>query len=617
MKIRDILLLILVACLNLTARASSDAWLEVESPHFTVVTNANEKSARHLLDQFERMRWIFLKLTPKSNGDSEEPIWIVAAKNQKSFDALLPASRKGKNQLQLAGMFMRGEERNYVLLRLDAEQEHPYATIYHEYTHMQFRKIEDWMPLWLNEGLAQFYQNTLIHDKNVEIGQPSVNDIMFLRENALIPIATLLRVDRNSPYYHEENKGNIFYAESWALTHYLMINDIDMKTNRIKNYLLLIAQGNDPLKAAADAFGDLKSLGLKLNAYIRFGNYRELVMSTAAAQLDETSYKMKPLSPFEATTYEAEVVMHEGMRDAAKTMLDGVLKESPQNAEALAERGTIALRENDRAEALRMYGEAYKLGFQGRAFLDRYSMMLMAAGMNQQQKSEVESILRKEIALYPHAAAAYDRLAELIHFVPGDLEEARSLELQAIEADPVDIHYRLNMESILLRMNKLDDARAVLLTMKKNFPSASDQKLVDTRLSQMDSLVESQKHATKIAAHAPPEVNVVTEVSAPSNAPKHPPAPATGPKHTIDGVIHGVVCNYPSHMDLTLATPQKNFKLYSMDYSKVEYSVLNSKPAGMLNPCSMMEGLHAQVVYAETSADSMADGELQSVLLSK
>jgi predicted Zn-dependent protease len=42
-------------------------------------------------------------------------------------------------------------------------------------------------------------------------------------------------VDYNSPYYHEENKGSIFYAESWALTHY-EVKDARENTHRLTDY---------------------------------------------------------------------------------------------------------------------------------------------------------------------------------------------------------------------------------------------------------------------------------------------------------------------------------------------------------------------------------------------
>ena len=61
----------------------------------------------------------------------------------------------------------------------------------------------------------------------------------YLRQQRLLPLTTLLKVDHNSPYYHEDNKGSVFYAESWALVHYLEITDFDNKTNRLQDYMRL------------------------------------------------------------------------------------------------------------------------------------------------------------------------------------------------------------------------------------------------------------------------------------------------------------------------------------------------------------------------------------------
>ena len=59
------------------------------------------------------------------------------------------------------------------------------------------------------------------------VGQPDTNNILYLRQANLIPLKVLLKVDASSPYYHEEEKGSVFYAESWALTHFLNITDHD------------------------------------------------------------------------------------------------------------------------------------------------------------------------------------------------------------------------------------------------------------------------------------------------------------------------------------------------------------------------------------------------------
>src|SRR5579862_6150630 len=146
---------------TLTASASTPTWIEVQSQHFTLITDSSDKQGRHVLDQLERMRWVFHTLFPHSSVDPAAPITVIAVKKKNDFAALEPEAYLAKGQITLAGLFLNTQDKNYILLRLDAENEqHPFATIYHEYTHLQLSSASDWLPLWLNEGLAEFFQNT-------------------------------------------------------------------------------------------------------------------------------------------------------------------------------------------------------------------------------------------------------------------------------------------------------------------------------------------------------------------------------------------------------------------------------------------------------------------------
>ena len=99
-----------------------------------------------------------------------------------------------------------------------------------------------WLPPWLNEGLAEFYQNTDFLGKDVEVGEPSGDNILYLRQSRMLPLSTLLSVDFKSPYYQDEQKGSVFYAQSWALTHYLMLTDQDKGLHRIEEYAVALQQ---------------------------------------------------------------------------------------------------------------------------------------------------------------------------------------------------------------------------------------------------------------------------------------------------------------------------------------------------------------------------------------
>src|SRR6516162_7111121 len=170
------------------ARDKAENWIQVQSPHFIVATNSNEKQGRRIADQFERMRSVFHAALPKMEVDSDAPIVVLAVKDEKDFRSLEPEAYLAKGSLKLGGLFLRGPNKNYILVRVDAEGEHPYAIVYHEYTHVLMSKAADWLPLWMNEGLAEFYENTEIHEKDAMLGEPSSENIAWLRQNRLLPL---------------------------------------------------------------------------------------------------------------------------------------------------------------------------------------------------------------------------------------------------------------------------------------------------------------------------------------------------------------------------------------------------------------------------------------------
>ena len=172
-------------------------------------------------------------------------------------NSIEPATYLGKGQVNLLGLFLHAPAKNYVLVLVNAPGQYPYAAIYHEYAHFVQSRTNHWMPLWLTEGWAEFYQTAEILDSEVLLGKLDAGTWQFLQSHRLLPIPTLLAVDTHSPYYHEEDKGSMFYSESWALTHYIKIRDYREGTHRLQDYLDLVHKNVESVAAATQAFGDL------------------------------------------------------------------------------------------------------------------------------------------------------------------------------------------------------------------------------------------------------------------------------------------------------------------------------------------------------------------------
>ncbi|MBI1940434.1 MAG: hypothetical protein HYS33_02875, partial [Acidobacteria bacterium] len=135
------------------ARADkAPTWIEVRSPHFVVIGNAKEKQARRVAQQFELIRAVFQKTFPNTRVDPVGPVTVLAAKDERSLKELIPAYWEQKGHLHPTGIFLRGPEKNYVVLRVDVSSDDAYHTIYHEYVHMLMSMNIPWLPTWLNEG---------------------------------------------------------------------------------------------------------------------------------------------------------------------------------------------------------------------------------------------------------------------------------------------------------------------------------------------------------------------------------------------------------------------------------------------------------------------------------
>lgn len=579
MSRRVLILVFLMAPSYLHGAVLPGQWIETRSEHFRVLTDSDEKQARQVLDEFERMRWTFHSLFPNANVDPVEPIVVLAARNSKSFNAIEPESYLAPGQMKLAGLFMRTYDKNYVLLRLDAEFAHPFASVYHEYTHLQFSQDAAWMPLWLNEGLAEFIQNAKIRNKEVWLGEPSQDNVSYLHQNRTIPLPVLFKVDRNSPYYHEEQKGSVFYSESWALIHYLELADWERGTHQVDDYVELVSLHVDPVIAAERAFGDLNKLRNALDSYISASSYRQFAVSSAAARIDESSYKVRTLTQGEADAIRADVLIGVGRVQEGKAALEAVLKANPGNVIADEAMGACEYREGHPAEALKWYSAAMKLSSENYFAYFTFANLAMSDGRGWNDPN-IENALRTAIKMNPRFYPASEFLATLLSSLKRD-----------------------------------EDAIAVMKNAQAVAASPLDAEKAKAKVARLQEVVAERKRAAFNPVVAGTNVaNTSQIILAP--APTHPTESTNGPKHVAVGSIRGVKCGDPAVIEFHLDGAKKSVSLYSNDYLKIDFTAWGYLPEGAIHPCDDMEGMKARVQYAESS-DKTVDGQVIAMELRK
>jgi len=620
------------------AAPNTPHWIELRSQHFLVVTDSTEKDARHIASQFERMRAVFHVLFPTITADTGQTT-ILALKDKKGFQSLEPADYLAKGQIEPAGLFLRTPDTNYLLLRLDVGngQDHPYATVYHEYTHLLTSKSE-WLPLWINEGLAEFYQNIDIGNKVVSLGQPSDDDVRslsddearYLRHRVRIPLTTLLAVDHNSPNDHDEKKGSVFYAESWALTHFLIVNDHNEKTHLLDDYFTNLAKGQDSITAAQNAFGDIQKLEDRLDFYIRehldFFNpqykfsYFQLPM---AFPVDELTFKIQPISNDDANAIRADVLVYDHRKDEALALLNDTLRDDPKNALAHETMGLLKLRDGDLAAARTWYDQAVQLDSQS-YLAQYYSAALALRAGDTSNSTAIETRLLASIHLNPTFAPAYDALAQFYSTYPDKLTEAHKMNVQAIELDPSNVTFRLHAAFVLMLQQQPDDAIRLLKEAERVAATPADLAKVRSRREQIErtqatiakfkaehpngeAIIRANGEITFNTPADPAAGRTQSGIEAAPENPHFPTAAPTGPQHVATGIVRNVNCSYPSILSLDLESQGKSATYYTNDYLKVDYYNMNFVPAGSLNPCKDIEGMKASIHFTDVHGTQASD----------
>jgi len=256
----------IAAAAPVRALPRKEEWIELRTANFTLFTNAGESNTRRIAADLERLRDVLAQLSPGVALNSPTPTYIFVFKNSGSFAPYLRTY--GGKPLESGGYFLSTQLANYVAINGGARGDES-AIIYHEYLHYVLRNQYANLPLWLNEGLAEYYSTFEVADDQAKIGLPIVEHVVWLRKNPLIPLASLFAVDESSKEYNESSRRGAFYAESWALVHYLISGNPERR-QQAAEYLRLAQAGVPPGQIFQQAFGaDPAALERELRRYVQ------------------------------------------------------------------------------------------------------------------------------------------------------------------------------------------------------------------------------------------------------------------------------------------------------------------------------------------------------------
>ena len=467
--------MVLVLCpAFVVSTPAKDKWVKVQSKNFTLIGNAGEKRVREVATKLEQFRHVFIRLFPKMKFTSPIPTSVVVFKNQRSF-------KQYKSIKWAAGYFQPGSDINYIALHTGGDREHLFTTIFHEYIHFLVNNNlgKSRMPPWFGEGIAEYYDQFKIEkDQIVTLGSPNSSHLESLQRSRLIPFDTFFNIDHFSLKQQGSHSVNIFYAQSWALMHFLIKGNGGARNEQLQAFLGMLTKGLDPRQAFSQAFKtDYKTMEKELRRYIGKSRYGITTVTFKKKLLFDEEMQTSPLSEAESKAHLGDLLYHIRKYEKAEAVLNESLALNPAQAFANATMGSLKMRQNKYSEAKSYLEKAVQADDSNYRIYYQYADVLSREGrspgsvmdvFSPETAAKIRQALKKAIALNPSFPASYDLMARVSLITGDNIDEGIAYLRKAISLSPGNQWYMLNLANLYMRKRDIKQAIPVVEAVYKS-----------------------------------------------------------------------------------------------------------------------------------------------------
>lgn len=450
------------------APQTRDNWRSIRTNNLFVIGNADAEKLRQVAAWLEFFHSSFARLVSRNVLNSSVPTTVIIFRDDASFTPFKPLYQG--RPANVAGFFQPGNDVNYIALSLDSGERDPFSTAFHEYVHLHLRDNVPNTPLWLNEGLAELYGSLQFSGTEALLGAPLQTYIRILREHELLPLETLFSIGTNSPHYNEQDKTGIFYGQSWALVHYLMLGERG-RPEQFKRFLQQVSRGENVAKAIEDSFGmTLDKLEQDLRAYVRRGDFtvqRIASVDDPQAYASYTAMQRTSLTEGEANYYLGDLLLHIGRATDAERYFKQAIALDPGFLPAHASLGLLYAFQRRYADAKKYLQKAttspqtYMVHYVYAYILSREGVS--ADGTISDYSAENAALIREQlqraIKLEPNQAPAHHLLAVVDYVRNERLDEALAAAQKAHQLAPADKDYSELVERIQIARSSGAGAR--------------------------------------------------------------------------------------------------------------------------------------------------------------
>ncbi len=494
-----VLLLGFVLSVSPASAEAKDEWIKVRSKNFHLVGDASEKDIRAAAARLEQFREIFRQLFTDVNFNSLVPVNVVVFKSDKFLRDF-----KLTNQT--------GEAVNYIVVSAEGKPLDLRA-VFHDYVHfLVSEKLgRSSIQPWLNEGLAEYLETFQIeNDRKVTLGDLNNEHLLVLQQNKLIPLEAFFNTDYYSLQKQGSHGAGLFYAQAWALTHFLIQGDNAARSQQLIQFTRLVLSGKSQKYAFNEAFQtDYQAMERELKKYIEQKSFRVAATTLKNKPTFEIEMQSAPVTEAEAKIVLGELLYQAERLPEAAAMFEEALRLDGKSSQANSALGLVKMKQGKSEEAVSHLEKAIALDDKNYLAHYRYAYFLSREGMTDYgfvsnytyaRAALIRESLDRAIALNPNFPESYNLYGFVSYIRNEAVDQAIEYLERALKIAPGNQQYQMRLAE--LSMLKEDFAKARRIA-RKIYETASDERLrvyaknqiytIDTYESQLGSLRDKNR----------------------------------------------------------------------------------------------------------------------------
>lgn len=353
---------------------AAERWVAVEGDGFKLITDAGVPVAQRMARRVIEMRRLL------GGSTKVVPLRVVLTASGSLFDGLRPSSNS-------AAFYQSGADEDWIVTlwgRSDSER-----ALSHELVHAFLEHNGPRRPLWLEEGLAEFYSTAHLEAKGWIIGQPVDSHVRALNNVAWLGEREFFEARPDSPLHDEKAREGLFYGQSWAVIHYILTTP-GMR-EKTPAFFEALSDGMPFARACEGILGQRPGILIEsARQAVEHGHFL-----TARIAGDPVP---KPTTAAAMTTEESDAILVSLALAAGRPGVAGKAARSP------AQRGLLALRTGNLPEAETLLAGAVAENSPDPAAYFELAMLLRDG---KREPERVAALLRQTLERNPNHAEAH------------------------------------------------------------------------------------------------------------------------------------------------------------------------------------------------------------------